>query len=128
MENLSSFSVKKKDPNPQIPEPRRMLLPQKNECKSFLIFILSNVGIHSAGTTSPGSTHFLGRWLLELHGITIFNSRTNRDKSLAQLKGAIAISKKKKEILKMTLVPLGKSPDDDILDPASSSTPPGLRQ
>jgi hypothetical protein len=52
IENLSFFSVKKKGSNPQIPEPTRMLLPQKNDCKSFLIFILRNVGVHSSGTST----------------------------------------------------------------------------
>jgi hypothetical protein len=36
MENRSLFSVKKRVPNPRVPEPSRMLLRQKFECKSFL--------------------------------------------------------------------------------------------
>jgi len=39
IENRSLFSVKKRAPNPQIPEPGRMLLRQKFECKSFLILM-----------------------------------------------------------------------------------------
>jgi hypothetical protein len=50
IENQSSFSVKKKVPNSQVPEPSRMLLQQKNECKSFLIFIFNIFGTYSSGT------------------------------------------------------------------------------
>jgi hypothetical protein len=51
------------------------------------------------------------------------------DKCLSQLKDDISHPRKKvNQIFKMALVPLGKSLDDVILDPGSSSKPPGLRR
>jgi hypothetical protein len=54
IENRSFLSVKKKAPNPQIPEPARMLPQQKNECKSFLLVLLivRIPGTYSSGTQS----------------------------------------------------------------------------
>src|SRR5260370_4869978 len=46
----SLFSVKKRVPNPQVPEPGRMLLRQKNECKCFLILMQRIFHIDGSGT------------------------------------------------------------------------------
>jgi hypothetical protein len=39
IENRGPAFVQTSEPSPQVPEPGRMLLPQKNECKTFLIFL-----------------------------------------------------------------------------------------
>jgi hypothetical protein len=55
-----------------------MLLLQKNECKSFLIFILGIVGIHGSGTSPPAQNPLLlSKLVLELHGATSFSLETS---------------------------------------------------
>src|ERR1700740_656057 len=53
IENRSLFPVKKRAANPRVPEPGRMLLPPKNECKSFLELIHRILGTYSSGTRIP---------------------------------------------------------------------------
>src|SRR6266404_4873182 len=74
IENRSLFSVKKRVPNPRVPEPSRMLLRQKFECKSFLILMptISQIYCSSANSLSRIAT-----FLLSLHGES--NSRTSGD-------------------------------------------------
>ena len=52
IENCSLFSVKKRVPNPRVPEPGRMLLRQKFECKSFLILMPTISQIYCSGANS----------------------------------------------------------------------------
>ena len=52
IENWSLFSAKKRVPNPQVPEPGRMLLRQEFECKSFLVLIVKILIIYGSGTNS----------------------------------------------------------------------------
>jgi hypothetical protein len=71
IENRSLFSVKKRVPNPRVPEPGRMLLRQKFECKSFLILMPAISQIYCSGAKSLTK---IGAFLSSLRGI---NSRTS---------------------------------------------------
>ena len=76
IENRSLFSVKKRVPNPRVPEPGRMLLPQKFECKSFLIFIARILIIYSSGTNSlPTFSTFLAIFALRINSGTFRDDR-----------------------------------------------------
>jgi hypothetical protein len=68
IENRSLFSVKKRVPNPRVPEPGRMLLRQKFECKSFLILMFTISKINCSGANSASK---IGAFLssLELLGL-----------------------------------------------------------
>jgi len=65
IENRSLFSVKKRAPNPQIPEPGRMLLPSKIRMQEFSYSHEKNFFIHGSGTGSlPAIEPFLPCWHL----------------------------------------------------------------
>jgi len=64
IENRPPFSVKKRVPNPRVPEPSRMLLRQKFECKSFLIPMPTISQINCSGANSLCK---IGAYLSSLH-------------------------------------------------------------
>src|SRR5260370_39765856 len=68
IENRSLFSVKKRVPNPRVPEPSRMLLRQKFECKSFLILMPT---ISQTNCSGANSLCKIGVYLSSLHGQSI---------------------------------------------------------